>query len=364
MFTVENKVPVPLHKVLALIILLLLFTINFLQAQPLEHQVKSQIIWQIADIYIKWPKETEMDNRDKPFVIGVVGENPFGRYLKKDYIRKQLPMRIRNKTVILRSIKRVEHIPGCHLLYVADLPRRFFSRVIEFIHDKPILTITDTEDYLDEGIHISFVVEKIAAKPVTGPELTDKRKSTFGLVINETAARQSGLRIGEGLLQTAKAVVYPYRPYQDIANYFDRFTLFTDWPPDSAAEDPSKPFKIEVLGENYFGSYLDEIFKSKKLKNKPVVIHDISNINEISSPHLLFISKSMKNKISEIIAYTKNKPILTIGNTRGFRQAGVHINFYYNRLILSFEINNDAVRAAGLNFSYHLSKMGKADTSH
>jgi hypothetical protein len=72
----------------------------------------------------------------------------------------------------------------------------------------------------------------------------------------------------------------------------------------------------------------------------------------------------MKNNISEIIAYTKNKPILTIGDTPGFRQAGVHINFFYDRLTLSFEINEAAAKAAGLNISYHLSKMGKIDTSH
>jgi hypothetical protein len=355
MFEEVSKVVVRQHKVLAAIILLLLFTINFLQAQLPEYQVKLMLIREIANMHIDWPKETGMDNRNKPFVIGVIGENPFGPFLEQVYIREQQPMKIKNKIVVLRTIKRVEQIPGCHLLFISDLPMRFFSRVVEFMQDEPIepiLTVTDTVDYVAEGIHISFVVEKAPGNPV------------IGLVINETAARQSGLEISEDLLNKATNIVQPYRPYEDKAKFLEPISRFIDWPPASAPDDPSKPFKIEILGQNFFGSYLDKIFKKKKLKNKPVVIRYISNVKEISNPHLLFISKSMKNNISEIIAYTKNNPILTIGDTQGFRQAGVHINFFYDRLELSFEINTEAARAAGLNITYHLSKMGKTDTSH
>jgi len=352
MFEGVCKVLVRLHKVSAAIILLLLFTINFLQAQPPEFHVKSLLMWQIANMHINWPKETEMDNRNKPFVIGVIGENSFGAFLEQVYVRNQPPMKIKNKIVALRYISRVEQIPGCHLLFfVSDLPKRFFSGVMEFIQDKPILTVADTDDYAEQGIHIIFMLEKTPDKPV------------IGLAINETTSRQSGLEIKKDLLKIAKVIVQPYRPYEDKAKYLEPFSRFIDWPPASAPDDPSKPFKIEILGQNDFGSYLEKIFNRKKLKNKPVVIRYISNVKEISSPHLLFISKSMQKNISEIIAYTKNKPILTIGDTQGFHQAGVHINFFYDRLRLSFEINEAAVLAAGFNISYHLLKWAKTDTS-
>lgn len=353
MFAEVIKLEVRRHKLLAVLILLLLFTINFLQAQPPEHEVKSLLIWQIANIHINWPKETEMDNRDKPFVIGIVGENSFGKFLEQVYNRKPEALKINNKIVIIRKINRVEQIPGCHLLFfIADLPRRFFSRVMESIRDEPVLTVADTGDYAEQGVHINFVVEKTSGK------------TSVGVVINETAARQSGFEISKELLKTAKAIIHPYRPYEEKANLLEPFTRFIDWPPASAVDDPSKPFKIQVLGHNFFGPYLDKIFIRKKIKGNPVVVRCISKIEEISNPHLLLISKSMKNKISEIIAYTKNKPILTIGDTRGFCQAGVHINFFYHGLKLSFEINNKAATAAGLNISYHLLQRGKTDTSH
>jgi hypothetical protein len=355
-----SKVLIRFKTELRAIILLLLFTINFLQAQTPEYQVKLLLMREIANRYINWPKETGMDNRNKPFVIGIVGESSFGKYLEHVYNPKQQPLKIRNKIVVLKNISRIEQIPGCHFLFVSDLPRRFLSIMVESIQDKPILTLTDTVDYVEEGIHISFMLGKTSEMPVTSEEHPDKRKSTVGLVINEKAARQSDLEISEELRNIARVIVHPYRPYEEKAKYLEPISRFIDWPPASAMADPLKPFKIEVLGQNSFGPYLDKIFKKKKLKNKPVVIRHISRVKEISHPHILFISKSMKNKITEIIAYTKNKPILTIGDTPGFHQAGVLINFLYDRLKLCFEVNKEAAIAAGFNISYHLLLRAKS----
>jgi hypothetical protein len=349
MFAEETKVSVRLHKVLAVIILLLLFTINFLQAQPTEQQViKSMLIWQIADRHIGWPKETGIDNRNTPFVIGVVGNITFGEYLEQFYNGQEPPMKIKNKKIVIRNIKRVEQIPGCNLLFVPELPRRFFARVIEFTQDKPILTLAETEDYIELGIHIYLLVGNT---------------STPRLVINEKATRLADLQLSEELLNNESTqIIHPFRPYEEKAEYLEPISRFIDWPSTSAADDPSKPFKIEILGRNFFGPYLEKIYRGKKLKNKRVVINCISKMNEISNPHFLFISKSMKNNISEIIAYTKNKPIITIGDTPGFCQAGVHINFFYDRLKLSFEINEAAANAAGFNIRYHLLKLAKTNS--
>jgi hypothetical protein len=295
----------------------------------------------IANKYIEWPKETGMDNRDKPFVIAIIGENPFGKFLEQ-------VTKIKNKIVIIRIINRVEQIPGCHLLFVSDLPGRLFSK-LESIQDKPILTVTDTEDYAELGIHINLLVGKT---------------SNPRLVINETAARQSGLEMKKDLLNLADDIVQPYRPYEDKANKLKPITRFVTWPPRSGMNDTSKLFKIAVIGENFFDNHLDKTYKKKTLKNKRVTIRYISKIQEINDAHLLFISKSMKQNISDIISYTKNKPILTIGDTKGFHQAGVHINFFYDRLRLSFEINEEAALSAGFNISYHLLKWAKTDTSH
>lgn len=358
-----SKVGPRIHKISAAVILLLLFTINLLPAQLSEPQVKSLLLWQIANVQIDWPAENDMDNRDKPFVMGIVGDSTFGKYLEREYTHKQSSRRIKNKTVVVRKIKQLEQIPGCNLLFVADLPGRLFARMVESTRDKPILTMTDRSDYIEEGIQISFVVEKTADSP-PGSRVTDKQGPKISLYINEIAIRQAGLSIKKDLLARAIIIGHPFKPYLAKALLLAPITTFVTWPPSVKMDDPSTPFKITIIGDNYFNSYLDDTYQKKKLKNKPVTIRYISNIKDIDDPHLLFISKSMKNKISEIIAYTKNKPILTVGDCRGFHDAGVHINFFYDRLELCFEINDEAARAAGFDFSYHLLKQAKIDTSN
>jgi hypothetical protein len=362
MDTGVSKVGRRIYKVSAAVILLLLFTINFLPGQLPESQLKSLLIRQIVEGQIVWPPEAGMDNRGKPFVMGLVGGGAFVRYLEKEYSSKQ-PAKIKNKTVVTRKVKQVEHIPGCDLLFVSDLPVRLFARMVESIQDKPVLTLTDKIDYMKEGIQISVVLEKPPDTPAESQELIDQQIPKINLFINETAVKLAGLSIRKDLLARAN-IIQPFRPYLDIALLMAPITTFVTWPPAAKMDDPSKPFIITVIGDNYFNSYLDNTYKEKELKNKPVTIRYISNIKEINGTHLLFISKSMKNKISEILAYTKNKPILTIGDTKGFRKAGVHINFFYQRIELHFEINNEAARAVGLNLSYHLLKQAKTNTSY
>jgi hypothetical protein len=362
-----NKARLRIPRIAAGVLLLLLFTMNLLPSQIDEYQLKLLLICQIANRYIEWPAETGIANQNKPFVIGLVGETPFGMLMEQAYNRFQQPLKVKNKNVVLRNIKHVEQIPGCHLLFISDLPGRLLARLDEFTHAKPVLTIADSVDFVDEGIHISFLLGKTpmtSMKPGISSQITGEGKPNIALVINDVIARQSGLLIGEDLLKIATDIVMPFRACEEKANFLESFSRFIDWPPASGQDDRSKPFKIEVLGHNYLGSYLDKVFKKKTLKNKPVVVRCISDINEINRPHILFISKAMKENISKIIAYTKNKPILTIGDTQGFRQVGVHINFFYDQLALSFEINEEAAKAVGFNISWHLLQLAKTDTSH
>ncbi len=362
----------PIHKVSAAVILILLFlflftiNINLLPGQLTESQVKSLLIRQIVEMYVVWPAETDMDNRDKPFVMGIVGESAFSRDLEQEYTGAQSPLRIRNKTVMIRKITQVEQIPGCNLLFVADLVGRvFFARMLDSTQNKSILTITDRLEYSNEGIQISFGVKETTPDTPTGRQgLTGIQGPKISLFINETAVQQAGLSITKDLLARATAIVQPFNPYLDKALLLAPITTFVTWPPAANKADSSKHFKITVIGDNYFNTYLDDAYRYKELKNKPVTIRYISDIKEINDTHLLFISKSMKNKISEIIAYTKNKPILTIGDSRGFCQAGVHVNFFYHRFELCFEINNKAARAVGLELSWHLLKQAKTDNSY
>ena len=141
--------------------------------------------------------------------------------------------------------------------------------------------------------------------------------------------------------------------------FLEKFTRFVEWPEESAISDTSKAFVLGVVGENPFGSLLEQAYATRKIKNKEVEICYVSNLNEISECHLLFIPKSKEKELSKILPLTKNKPILTIGDTKGFAERGVMINFYLSGNKIRFEINESAVRESGLSMSFLLLKIAK-----
>ena len=147
--------------------------------------------------------------------------------------------------------------------------------------------------------------------------------------------------------------------YTIKAAFLERFTRFIEWPEESAISDTTESFVLGIIGENPFGSILEQLYATQKIKNKAVEIHSISNLDEISGCHLLFISKSKEKELSKILSLTKDKPILTISDANGFAENGVLINLYLAENKVRFEINETAVKTSGLKISYLLLNAAK-----
>ena len=143
------------------------------------------------------------------------------------------------------------------------------------------------------------------------------------------------------------------------ASFIGRFTLFIDWPKETTFDDTSKSFILSVIGKNPFEKNLEYAYNTRKIKNKPVEIRYIKGLEEINGSHILFISGSEKKLLPEIISHIKNIPILTIGDTRGFAEKGVMLNFYIVDKKIRFEINHLAVKKSSLSMSSLLLEHAK-----
>jgi hypothetical protein len=139
------------------------------------------------------------------------------------------------------------------------------------------------------------------------------------------------------------------------------FAEYTKWPEETDMKDQSKPFIITIIGKNPFGNILEKAYHEEKIKikGKAVEIRYISKPGEIKNCHILFISKSVDNELEEILAITRGKPILTIGETKGFADKGVLFNLYIKSDEIRFEINALALRESGLIPSSQLLSVAK-----
>jgi len=132
------------------------------------------------------------------------------------------------------------------------------------------------------------------------------------------------------------------------AGYIEKFTHFVEWPETSNSSDLKDIFIIALIGNNTFGTDMEDLFMQTKVKNKTVKINYISSTDEIDNCMILFISGSEKNNLDNILKYTTGKPVLTISDTKGFGEKGVILNMFLVGNYVRYEINRQTLDKSGL----------------
>lgn len=147
--------------------------------------------------------------------------------------------------------------------------------------------------------------------------------------------------------------------YQLKAEFIDRFTRFIEWPADSSASDASSPFLIGLYGGNPFGTFLEALTSRRTIKGKPIKVEEVTDPSRIDACAILFIAGSARRALPRILARTSSKPILTVGDTEGFAEQGVIINFYSFEDRIGFEVNDAAARKNGLKLGSQLLRVAR-----
>lgn len=143
--------------------------------------------------------------------------------------------------------------------------------------------------------------------------------------------------------QPSNAVV----EYKIKAAFLLNFAKFISWPEELFTED-SPSFKVCVLGVNPFGSALSTI-ETRTVSNRKVDLYYVSNPEEATDCHLLFISASEKNNLVRIRKILKDLPIITVSDIKGFAENGGIIEFLTREDKVAFTINLNRARKHGLS---------------
>ena len=150
-----------------------------------------------------------------------------------------------------------------------------------------------------------------------------------------------------------RADTAPGGEYRIKAVLVFNFAHFVQWPAD-ALPDEEAPLIIGVLGQDPFGSLLDEAVRGEKVEHHPLVVQRYRRIADVHDCQILFISRSENEQLDEILAALKGRRILTVGETDGFGGSGGMISFVTARNKIRLKINVGAARAADLTISSKL----------
>jgi len=151
------------------------------EAQPTEYQLKAAFLFNFA-MFVQWPQRA-FDDRTSPFVIGVLGENPF---------HDDLPKTVQNKKVddhplLVREIQHLTEATNCHLLFISAFEKKRLPEILASLKGTSVLTVSEVEGFTEEGGMINFV-----------PQGTKVR-----FQINKDAAEAAGLKISSKLMNLA-----------------------------------------------------------------------------------------------------------------------------------------------------------------
>ncbi len=121
-------------------------------------------------------------------------------------------------------------------------------------------------------------------------------------------------------------------------------------------ENNSSSFVITVLN-NQFESLFDETYLDKTIKERPVKLKYIDDINDLTATDILYVSHVNPSKLANILEQTKYKNILTISDERGFAQKGGILQLYFIGQKLKLRMNLDIAQEEGFDIDIRLLRI-------
>jgi hypothetical protein len=152
-------------------------------AQASDAAVKAAFLPRFAR-YVTWPPAMVPKNGD-PFVLCVIGDDPFGRALDQAANGQSVD----GRRIIVKRLSTPAGAGACHVAFIGGTNGQPAGQVLAAIGRKPILTVTDARDGGQRGlVHFSVVGGRVR------------------FFIDQAAAQKRGLTISSRLLALAMGV--------------------------------------------------------------------------------------------------------------------------------------------------------------
>lgn len=158
-----------------------------------------------------------------------------------------------------------------------------------------------------------------------------------------------------GLLATmfSRPAQAQFTEYEVKASLIITLANLTVWPEEAFDNDANAPFQIGILGDDPFGTILEEVSRGRTVKDRPIIIRRASSVDDLRGVHIMIITRSEANDIKRIlreIGQYQQSTVLTVGdNIKEFNQYGGIINFVKDSYV-RYTLNWKEATKCGLNF--------------
>jgi hypothetical protein len=153
------------------------------EPQPSEYQVKAAYLFNFAK-FVDWPASAFSDAQ-APFVLGILGENPFG-----DAFDSVQGKSVRGRAFVVKKFNAVENIPVCHILFISASEKGRWQTIFKALQNRNVLLAGDVEGFVRAGGVVNFIIVN----------------KNVGLEVNVDSAARNGLTFSSRILNMARIV--------------------------------------------------------------------------------------------------------------------------------------------------------------
>lgn len=156
-------------------------------AQPpsaTEYRVKAAYLYNFTK-YIEWPQGA-FASAASPVVIGILGDDPFGRLLEET-VRGRTSQ---GRTVTIRRSRRADDLRDCQIVFISASERTEIDATLAILAQRKVVTVCDTGPLFERGVVIRLMVAD----------------ATVQFEVRLDAAERLGVRFNSRMLEAARKV--------------------------------------------------------------------------------------------------------------------------------------------------------------
>jgi len=142
------------------------------------------------------------------------------------------------------------------------------------------------------------------------------------------------------------------------AAFLYNFTKFVEWPKQTFSST-NAPIQFAVFGDEEFSAKLKTLLGDKKAHGRSFEVKSIFTPQEAKNFHIVFVAGPESRRAAQVLEATKKAPVLTIGESDQFLDAGGMINLFFEDAQLAFEVSPESAQKAGLEISSKLLRLAK-----
>ena len=149
-----------------------------------EYDIKAAFLYHLAQ-FVEWPPEA-FPAAETPLVIGVLGQDPFGKALD-EIVKDEV---VKSRKLVVQRFRQMEEIKICHVLFISQSEAGHLDQILASLKGRHVLSVGDSEDFAQRGGIVRFVTEK----------------NKIRLRINIDSAKAANLTISSKLLRATEVV--------------------------------------------------------------------------------------------------------------------------------------------------------------